>query len=119
MASVNAVNSKIDTTVKIFNNFYGNNLSVPVDEYNVVEAFFRSVSTDNQVVENFSGLLFVIAKQTKKPVLTLLDEIKNQDALQVNLTMAYYLNRLRSATTLLGVQTAVLPNKYVARNILP
>jgi len=41
----------------------------------------------------------------------------DQNAIQLTATMAYYLNGLRSPSTLLGVNSSVTPNFYTARNI--
>jgi hypothetical protein len=51
-------------------------------------------------------------------VLTILDAISDQDQLQLNSTLAYYLNGMRSPATLLGINSAVVPNYYAARNVL-
>ena len=39
--------------------------------------------------------------------------------LRVQATLAYYLNNLRSNSTLLGLSATVTPNYYAARNVLP
>jgi hypothetical protein len=42
----------------------------------------------------------------------------NQNQVQITATLAYYLNNLRSNSTLLGISTTATPNQYAARNIL-
>ena len=45
---------------------------------------------------------------------------KNKETtLNLNEITAYYLNGLRSKSTLLGVTNLRVPNQYVSRNILP
>ena len=52
-------------------------------------------------------------------MLTLLAEIEDMEKIQLTATLAYYLNGLRSPTTLLGINAAVTPNFWTARNVLP
>jgi hypothetical protein len=48
-----------------------------------------------------------------------LDQIQDQDQLQLTATLAYYLNGIRSPSTLLGVNSVLTPNYFTARNVLP
>ena len=50
-------------------------------------------------------------------MLTLLEQFQGQGKPELTLTLAYYLNGQRSPSTLLGVNAAVTPNYYVARNV--
>ena len=117
MASVNAVNNKIDTTVQIFDRFYGYQQQVPVDEYDVVRSYFRSVFKSAEAAGNFTVSVFRISHATKIPVMTLLQQFQGQSAPEITLTLAYYLNGIRSRSTLLGLNVPTQPNYYVARNI--
>ena len=49
--------------------------------------------------------------------MNLLQQIQGQTLPELTLTLAYYLNGLRSKATLLGVNASVTPNYYVARNV--
>lgn len=119
MATVNEINPKLDLTVRVFDNFYDFAVEVPADEYDAVYSFFLSVMADAQAAANFTTTLFRISSNTGIPVLTILSEFEGQTAIQLNSTLAYYLNGLRSPTTLLGINAAVTPNYYTARNVLP
>lgn len=119
MTSVNYGNPKVDTTVKLYDEFYDFGVSVSAEEYDIVNSFFRSAFTSTQAADNFTVTLFRVAEETSTPVLTLLAQIQDQDQLQLNATLAYYLNGLRSPSTLLGINAAVTPNYYTARNVLP
>lgn len=116
-SSVNEVNTNIDQTVRIFDQFYDYSANVPAAEYDIVLSFFKSVFTTQYAAENFSSSLFRIAEQTNTDVLTLLASFENQSPPQISLTMAYYLNSVRSPATLLGVLAATAPNYYTARNV--
>jgi hypothetical protein len=120
MGSVNAYNSKIDRTVQIFDRFYGYQQQVPVDEYDAVLSYFKSVFGDQLTSEsagNMTVSVFRISHQTGIPAMTILQQFQGQTAPQITLTLAYYLNGIRSSSTLLGVNAPTQPNYYIARNI--
>ena len=117
MASVNAINTKTDLTVQIFDRFYGYQQQVPVDAYDAVLSYFKSVFESAEAAGNFTVSLFRISQQSGIPVMTLLQQFQGQTAPQITLTLAYYLNGIRSSSTLLGVNVPTQPNYYVARNV--
>ena len=117
MASVNAINTKTDLTVQIFDRFYGYQQQVPVDQYDAVNSYFRSVFDSIEAAGNFTVSVFRVSNQTGIPVMNLLQQFQGQSAPQINLTLAYYLNGIRSSSTLLGINVPTQPNFYVARNI--
>lgn len=119
MSTVNYVNPKLDTTVRVFDNFYEFAVEVPVDQYDAVYSYFARVFKDKTAAKNFTVSLFEVADYTKRPVLDLLAEIQGQDQLQLSSTLCYYLNNQRNNATLLGVNAIVQPNFYAARNVLP
>ena len=119
MPSVNELNPRIDTTVRVFDTFNDFGIDVPVDQYDAVNSYLRSVFTDAQAANNFTTSLFRVANETNTPVLEVLAQIADQDRIRVTLNIAYFLNGLRSPSTLLGINTAVTPNAWAARNVLP
>jgi len=118
MSSVNETNNKIDLTVRVFDQFYLFDLQVPAAEYDVVNSFFESVFKTKDAAKNFTTALFRVAQETNTPVLTLLSQMQGQDTISVTATLAYYLNGLRSPSTLLGVNSVLTPNYFTARNVL-
>jgi hypothetical protein len=117
MSTINEVNPKIDQTVQIFDQFYEYSANVPAMEYDIVLSYFRSVFTTTLAAENFTTSLFRVAEESDTPVLTLLQSMDGQNSVQLTISMAYYLNSLRSPATLLGVLTPTTPNFYTARNV--
>jgi pyruvate/2-oxoacid:ferredoxin oxidoreductase alpha subunit len=117
MSTVNYTNPKTDLTVRVFDNFFNFDVDVPVEEYDIVYSFFRSVFATADAAGNFTVTLFRVAEQTSTPVLTLLNQLQGENQLQITATMAYFLNGLRSPSTLLGYSNAVVPNFYTARNV--
>ena len=117
--TVNAINPAVDLTVRIYDEFYDFQAEVNANEYDVVNSYFESVFTNKQAAENFTVSLFRVSQQSSVPVLTLLEQIQDQDEIQLTATLCYYLNGLRSSATLLGITSPVLPNYWAARNVLP
>ena len=116
--TVNALNTNVDLTVRIFDSFYNYETFVNSEEYDVVYSYMRSVFTTDQAAGNFTVSLFRIADETQTPVLDILQSIQGQDSITVTQTLAYYLNNMRSGSTLLGFGASVTPNYYTARNVL-
>jgi hypothetical protein len=117
MSSVNEINPKIDTSVRVFDTFDDFGINVPANEYDAVYSYLSSVFGDNTAAKSFTTSLFRIASQTNTPVLTVLQQIQDVDRIRVTNNIAYYLNGLRSPSTLLGINTAVTPNVWAARNV--
>ena len=117
MASVNNYNPRIDTTVQIFDRFYGYQEQVPVDEYDAVHSYFLATFENAESANNFTVTLFRVSRVSNTPVMNLLQQLQGQTAPQVNLTLAYYLNLFNSSSTLLGLNVPTQPNYYVAHNI--
>ena len=119
MGSVNYQNPQTDQTVKIFDRFYAYEVNVPQLEYDAVYSFFASIYKEPTAAGNFAVSLFRISQQSAIPVMTLLQQMQDLDQAQLTLTLAYYLNNIRSQTTLLGINNPTVPNYYVARNVRP
>lgn len=116
--SVNEINPKTDQTVKIFDEFYLFESQVPSNEYDVVNSFFKSVFQDEIIAANFTTTLFRAAQESQTPVLDLLQSLQGQNQMELTATLCYYINGLRSLSTLLGIGQVTLPNYYAARNVI-
>lgn len=117
--SVNTLNPAVDLTVRVYDEFYEFAVDVDANEYDIVNSFFLSVFKTASAADSFTSVLFRISDETNVPVLTLVEQMADQNEIQVSNTLAYYLNGLRSPTTLLGVNNPVQPNVWAARNVLP
>lgn len=115
--TVNYSNPTIDQTVKIFDNFYKYEITVPQLEYDAVYSFLASIFGTGEAAKNFTVSVFRISQESDIPVMTLLQEFEGQNSLELTTTLAYYLNNMRSPSTLLGVNVTAVPNYYVARNV--
>ena len=111
--------TSLDRTVQIFDSFYQTNLKVGADQYDIVHGYFTSVCKTKNIADNFTTVLFRIATQTGVSVLTLLDEIKGKSSgLQMNQQICYWLNGLKSKTSLYGISVIPQPIVSVARNVV-
>lgn len=117
--TVNYANKNVDRTVRIFDRFYSYDVDVPSLEYDAVYSFFRSIYGTSEAAGNFTVSLFRVSQQSSIPVMTLLEQIQGLNQADLNLTLAYYLNNIRSPATLLGIKATTTPNYYVARNVRP
>jgi hypothetical protein len=109
----------IDNTVKIFDSFYNINMIVPTNQYDVVRSFFKSVCSDNKTAENFTAFLFRIAQESDIDALSLLETIKGaNNTVELNQSIAYYMNSFKSKTSLYGVAVVPRPVQPVARNVV-
>jgi hypothetical protein len=93
-------------------------VDVPAAEYDVVNSFFKSTMTTRLAADNFTVSLFKVAQDTKIPALTLLQAFEGVSGMNLNVSMAYYLNTIRNRATLLGVGVPVTANFYAARNVV-
>jgi hypothetical protein len=119
MSTVNYTNPNQDRTTVIFDNFYSFELEVDANLYDVVSSYFKSVFDDELAAKNFTLNMFRISENTGTPVMEILEQVRGQSAIELTATFAYYLNNLRSNTTLLGISAVTTPSFYAARNVLP
>lgn len=110
--------SQLDISVRVFDNFYDFDISVNADLYEIVNSYFISVCDTPAIAKNFTTMLFRIANVTGENPLTLLDNISGKNKLETNALMAYYLNSIKSKTTLYGVSVTPIPNETVQRNVV-
>ena len=110
--------TSMDQTVRIFDSFYSINLVVNADEYDIVHGYFLSVCESKNIAANFTAVLFRISQETQISVLNLLDQIKGTNKMEMNQTIAYYLNSFKSKTSLYGIAVVPRSNQPVSRNIV-
>jgi pyruvate/2-oxoacid:ferredoxin oxidoreductase alpha subunit len=117
MGSVNSINKSADQTIKLFDQFYGYQQNVAANDYDAVLSYFLSVFGSPEAATNFTVSLFRVANQSNIPVMTLLQQFQGKTKPQITLQMTYFLNGVRSASTLLGINVPTQPNYYIAHNI--
>lgn len=116
MATILDQRTSLDKTIKIFDTFYEFESIINGAEYDIVFGYFNTISKVS--AGNLTVALFRISQETKIPVLSLLDSIRGKTKLEMNQTITYYLNSMKSKTALYGVSVVPQPNQSVARNIV-
>jgi hypothetical protein len=110
--------SRLDKTVRIFNEFYSFDTLVKSNEYDVIKSFFLSVTKDDQIADNFTVFLFKISQETGINVMELLTQLDGNSEIDINKIVAYYMNSFKSKTSLYGVAQIPQPNMSVYRNVI-
>ena len=119
MAKIIDSTNSMDRTIKIFDSFYSFKTVVNPDEYDLVHSYFISVCATTAIADNFTAAIFRISQSTGIPAQTLMGYIRgdsNSDTSHMDKTICYFLNSLKSKTTLYGVAQVPRPNQPVARN---
>lgn len=117
MGTINAVNPKIDQTIRIYDEFYNYAENVPSAEYDIVNSYFKTVFNTTEQADNFTVSIFRVAQESGVDALTILAEIEGTTGPQLTANLCYYLNSVRSNTTLLGILQPTAPNYWTARNV--
>lgn len=115
---IDAPKTHLDNTVQVFDQFYNFKLVVPADQYDVIFTYFQSVCESKSIARNFTTIFFRIASITQENPLTLLEYISGKNKLETNALMIYYLNSMKSKTTLYGISNLPVPNEPIRRNVV-
>jgi two-component SAPR family response regulator len=108
--------TKLDSnTVDNYTKF---NVTIPINEFDVVYSFLRERMQNKTAAENFTSAIFQIAKSQGVTVQEIIASLNTQNKLELSASIAMYLNEIRKPTTLLGVTLFTTPNPYAARNVL-
>jgi len=117
-----------ETTVEIFDTFYSTKVTVPADQWDVVNSYFAGVlkgdpnsASAKKTASQFATVLFRIAQETGTDIMVFMDYFRTNvtTKLQVTEEMAFYLNLLKSKTALYGISQVPIPNQTVQRNVIP
>jgi len=117
MGTINAINPRIDQTVRIYDQFYNYAEDVPAAEYDIVLSYFKSVFNTVEQAQNFTVAIFRVAEESGDNALAILDQLQGTTGPQLTASLCYYLNSVRSNATLLGVLQPSAPNFWTARNV--
>jgi hypothetical protein len=105
-------------TVKTFDQVYNDTINVNASEYDIVYSYFRSISETATIANNFTLYLFRISAATGVSAIELLENFKGKPSFEMTSTLSYYLNTLKSNTTLYGIAQVPVPNQTIQRNIV-
>jgi len=115
---IDAPRTQLDSTVRLLDNFYNFDLVVDANKYDIVHSFFYEMTGHGDTADNFTLLIFRIATFSGENPIDILNYLVGKTKLEVNTLLAFYLNSLKSKTSLYGVSTIPQPNKNVQRNIV-
>ena len=115
---IDAPRSDLDKTVRVFDQFYNFDLLVDANQYDIVYSYFFKLTNSKNIAENFTTIVFRISNITGENVLDLLSYLQGQSQIKANGILTYYLNSLKSKTTLYGVGNIPQPNQQVQRNVV-
>jgi len=120
MGTTNTLNDTSFTDANITRALLRENpLPVPSGpEYDYVLSVFKKIMKDESAAEKFTQALYSVSFLTEIPVIELLETMNTKTELEINASMAFYLNGINSPSTLYGVQNAIKPNFYAGRNVL-
>lgn len=118
MAIIDAPQTQLENSIRIFDNFYNFDLVVDANQYELVRSFFYKLTNSKTATDNFTLLIFRISSMSGENPLDLVDYLQDKSKLEVNSILAYYLNSIKSKTTLYGVNSTPNPNSNVQRNIV-
>lgn len=116
--TLDAPSSTLDTSVKLFDNFYNFDMVVDATKYEIVRSYFKSINNSDTIAANFATMVFRISGITGNDPLTLLSFVQGKTKLEANAIMIYYLNNIKSKTALYGISVMPQPNENVQRNII-
>ena len=63
-STINAINDKIDQTVRIYDEFYNYSENVPAAEYDLVNSYFKSVFDTVEQADAFTVSIFRVAQES-------------------------------------------------------
>jgi len=114
-----SINDTIAAPITVRDPRDGSDFAITQGEYDVVLSFFVDSIKDPVLAQLFTSAIFLVAESSGENVLTLLESLKGSSPGEVAAIMTYYMNTIRSSSTLLGIAPLKLPNYYAARNVLP
>jgi len=115
---IDAPRSDLDNTVRVFDQFYNFDLLVDANQYDLVYSYFFKTTNSKNIAQNFTTIFFRISNITGENVLDLLGYLQGQSSVKANQVLIYYLNSLKSKTTLYGVGNIPQPSQQIQRNIV-
>lgn len=116
--TIDAPKSNLDNSVQLFDSYYNFDIVVGGNEYELVRSYFISVNNSKTISDNFTTMLFRISNITGENVLDLLSYMQGKTKIEASAIMIYYLNSLKSKTSLYGISVMPQPNINVQRNVV-
>jgi hypothetical protein len=108
-----------DKSIRVYDKFYNFDIVVNASEYDIIRSYFFDLSNNADVADNFTVMVFRIANLSDIQPLEIYKQMKSSTTkLEVTAMMAYYLNNLKTKTSLYGIGVNPIPNQTVQRNVV-
>lgn len=118
--NANAAQDSNAKTLKLFNGFFEQTVSLKEAEWDIVYSFFFKYTDNNpEATRSLSEATITSAIQNGIMPVEVITDLQKMDKLEVNELLANFFNTTRRNTSLLGIKIPATVPKYVARNILP
>ena len=78
MAKIIDNRSSLDSTIRIYDNFYSFDTVVNPSEFDLVHGYFMTVCANKNIANNFTAAFFRISQTTGVPALTLLEYVRGE-----------------------------------------
>lgn len=118
MALIDQSRLQLDKSVRMIDKFYNFDITVGAAEYDIVHSYFYNISKNTDVADNFTVMVFRIASMIDENPMDVLANVKGSSSMEINALMAYYLNNIKSKTSLYGIGVTPVPNQTVQRNVI-
>lgn len=115
---IDSPQSQLDKTVRVFDQFYNFDLVVNAEQYEIIYSYFYDINKSVNIAKNFTTILFRIASVTDEDPMKLLSYLTGTTKIEADSILIYYLNSLKSKTTLYGINIEPIPNQPVLRNVV-
>jgi hypothetical protein len=116
--SLDQPRSNLDSTVRVFDRFYDFDLVVDANQYEIVYSYFYDMSKSKVIARNFTTIIFRIANITGESAMRVMEDVKGTTKFETNAILTYYLNSIRSKSTLFGIGVIPSPNQSIQRNVV-
>lgn len=118
--NLNAVdlNRLVGDGTKYFNNYFDIPITISSAADDAILSFFEKITDNKESAVALASAVIYTSKVQNADPMAVLDEFKKLQSDQLRPFIAYFLNLSRIGTSLIGVQTIPVRNKYVTRTIL-
>lgn len=117
--STNLPEVKLEDTVEYFNNYFNKEFSVSQNVMDALTGFFQERTDNDETTKALVHAVLVTSLSNRINPMSVLDEFKKLDGLNVDSYLAMFLNMSRKNTSLIGVSNLPSVSYHVARTILP
>jgi len=112
------VQSSSNSTVKFFNSYYQNPVSLNGTDLIAVTGFFESQGFNKDSAQSVAMIILSQAKSTNLNAFQILDTLKKLDGVELSGIVGQILNYNRFKTSSLGITATPTPADEIERNIL-